>query len=51
MRRSAKIAGLIVLAVALIALLFEVVFPWVDALIDDPAVEPQEQPSAVQSLW
>jgi hypothetical protein len=41
--RTLKIALLIALAVAVIYLLFTVVFPQVDAWLDDTAVEPRPE--------
>jgi hypothetical protein len=40
MRRLGKVVLFLILAVAIVALLFEVVFPWVDEmLVEDPALE------------
>jgi hypothetical protein len=37
-RRLLRILVLLVLAAAVVYVLFEHVFPWVDAQVDDPAV-------------
>ena len=40
MRRLGKVALFIVLAIAVVALLFEIVFPWVDrTFVTDPTLE------------
>ena len=40
MRRLGKVLLIIIVAIAVVALLFEVVFPWVDAtFVTDPTLE------------
>jgi hypothetical protein len=46
MARILKIVLFVALAVAAVFLLFTVVFPQVDAWLDDPAVEPQPEEEA-----